>query len=269
MKSLTFLFLVALGIVELCVLRSHRTCWEEQSRTTAAYGVVQQIALAAPPEGFEREPAAGLPVPIYPGTRVETAEIQPPHPHQTAKRLYSKDDVFRPLDEVARRTVVKNPNQASPLSMVESRAVVGRISATETRARDDARVQLQQQVTTWLATDVPASWKPPAPLIDRLIQGTKIESIDKDYGTLYKATLNVDSSPARRAEIIAAYQHERVVHRMGLMGGGLAGILTCLAALAGYIRADEATKGYYTNWLRAAAAAGVGASSVLIYRLLA
>jgi hypothetical protein len=56
---------------------------------------------------------------------------------------------------------------------------------------------------------------------------------------------------------------------MVLMGGGLAAILTGLAAVAGYIRADEATKGYYTNWLRVAAAAGVGASGVLIYQLLA
>jgi transposase len=46
-------------------------------------------------------------------------------------------------------------------------------------------------------------------------------------------------------------------------------VLTCLAAFAGYIRADEATRGYYTNWLRALAAAGVGASGVLIYQLLA
>ncbi|AGA28048.1 hypothetical protein [Singulisphaera acidiphila] len=253
MKSLMFLFLATLGMIELGVMGSHNHC--PAARPHATYGAVRHIALATPPEGLEREPAEGLPVPIYPGTRVDTAKIQPPQPPSIAHETS--------------RLIARNPDQASPISMVENQVVTGRISATETRARDDARVQLQHQVAAWLAPDAPASWKPPAPAIDRLIVRTEIEPIDKDYGTLYKATLHVDSTPARRAEILAAYQHELVVRRMVLMGGGLAVILSCLAAVAGYIRADEATKGYYTNWLRAAAAAGVGASGVLVYQLLA
>ncbi|SIO56197.1 hypothetical protein SAMN05444166_5199 [Singulisphaera sp. GP187] len=257
MKSLTFLFLLVLGMIELWVLGSHCVCREERPQRNA-YGVTRQVALATPSESSEREPADGLPVPIYPGTRVDTAEIQPPH--ATTKRLSEAPTASRLSTRIQGQTTV--------LSMVEHQVVRGQISATETRARNDARVQLQHQVTAWLASDIPAAWKPPAPLIDRLIVRTELEPVEKDYGTLYKATLHVDSTPARRAELIAAYQHELVVRRMGLMGGGLAGILTCLAALAGYIRADEATKGYYTNWLRAAAAAGVGASGVLIYQVL-
>ena len=42
----------------------------------------------------------------------------------------------------------------------------------------------------------------------------------------------------------------------------------CLAACSGYIRADEATKGYYTNRLRMLVAAAVGAGSVLIYQIV-
>ena len=59
-----------------------------------------------------------------------------------------------------------------------------------------------------------------------------------------------------------------VPRRLAVLGGVLGFVLACLAALAGYIRADEATKGYYTHWLRLVAAAGVGASGVVIYRLL-
>jgi hypothetical protein len=44
--------------------------------------------------------------------------------------------------------------------------------------------------------------------------------------------------------------------------------LMCLASVSGYIRADEATKGYYTNRLRMLAAAGVGAGGVLIYQMV-
>ena len=43
--------------------------------------------------------------------------------------------------------------------------------------------------------------------------------------------------------------------------------MICLAAVSGYIRADEATKGYYTKRLRLLAAAAVGASGVLIYQI--
>ena len=59
-----------------------------------------------------------------------------------------------------------------------------------------------------------------------------------------------------------------VARRLVTLGGSLGFVLVCLAAVAGYIRADEATKGYYTYWLRAVAAAGVGASGVVIYQLL-
>jgi hypothetical protein len=60
-----------------------------------------------------------------------------------------------------------------------------------------------------------------------------------------------------------------VARRLGLLGGGLGFVLACLATVSGYIRADEATKGYYTNWLRLASATGVGAAGVLIYQMLA
>ena len=42
-----------------------------------------------------------------------------------------------------------------------------------------------------------------------------------------------------------------------------------LGAVSGYIRADEATKGYYTRRLRMLAAAGVGAAGVILYRMVA
>ena len=67
---------------------------------------------------------------------------------------------------------------------------------------------------------------------------------------------------------IKVYNHELVGRRLVNLGGSLAFILICLAAVSGYIRADEATKGYYTNRLRMLAAAGVGAGGVLIYQMV-
>ncbi len=67
-------------------------------------------------------------------------------------------------------------------------------------------------------------------------------------GSIFVPTIMASSSPA---------------------GGILAFVLVCLAALSGYIRADEATKGYYTNRLRMLAAAGVGAAGVIVYKMVA
>ena len=85
-----------------------------------------------------------------------------------------------------------------------------------------------------------------------------INSIEKPYGEVFEATLGVDTSPQRRAALIEAYHRQLVERRLVGLGATLVFILICLAAISGYIRADEATKGYYTNRLRMLAAAGVG-----------
>jgi hypothetical protein len=68
---------------------------------------------------------------------------------------------------------------------------------------------------------------------------------------------------------VKVYNQQLVRRRLFHLGGSLGFILICLAAVSGYIRADEATKGYYTNRLRMLAAAGVGAAGVVIYQMLA
>ena len=102
-----------------------------------------------------------------------------------------------------------------------------------------------------------------------MIVGTQSTRIARNYGTLYLAELDGRLLAQRRAELVEAYNHELIHHRLMTLGGTLAFVLICLAAVSGYIRADEATKGYYTNRLRMLAAAGVGAAGVIIYRMVA
>ena len=83
------------------------------------------------------------------------------------------------------------------------------------------------------------------------------------------AELEYDASPKHRAALVAEYNRELVQRRLVNLGGTLAFILSCLAVVSGYIRTDEKTKGYYTNYLRLLAAAGVGAAGVVIYRMVA
>ncbi len=147
--------------------------------------------------------------------------------------------------------------------------IAGLISATEERAKNEARKQLENDVTEWLASaGVPPSWKPSSQQIDAMILETTVEPVVKDYGTLYVAKLRVDVSPERRATFTGSYKRQLVHRRMVLFAGALGFVLVCLGVLSGYIRTDEATRGYYTNRLRLLAAGGVGAAGVLIYQAL-
>jgi hypothetical protein len=222
----------------------------------------------------EREEAEGLPVPIVPGTRVTQAEARPPVPSrpQVSPRLASQ---ARPVEPTA--PVCEDPatccETTTAVAKQNYQSIPGEIGATEDRARAEARKAVEVRVATWLKPDVPASWKPPARLLQSLIVETKIEphvsQRAKEYGPLYVATMMADLSPRHRAELVDAYNHELVKHRLLTLGGSLSFVLICLAAVSGYIRADEATKGYYTNRLRMLAAAGVGAAGVIAYKMVA
>ena len=149
----------------------------------------------------------------------------------------------------------------------QTRSVEGQISATEERAANDAFVALQHAVREWLDPEVPRSWTPPAQLLRAMVLKTEIKRVPRDYGTMYVAELSYDSAPSRRSSLIDTYNRELVRHRLTVLGGTLTFILISLGAISGYIRADEATKGYYTNRLRMLAAAGVGAAGAIIYML--
>jgi hypothetical protein len=158
------------------------------------------------------------------------------------------------------------------------RVLVGALSATEEKARQSLRRRINDEVEKWLAGDVAAGWEPSADAISRLTMATYVQPVAQslddvskdldDIYTLYRAGARLDFSPARRAEQVSAYEHDLVRERMLKGGAILAFVLAVLAILSGYIRADESTKGYYTNRLRMLAAAGVGAAGVVVYRML-
>ena len=184
-----------------------------------------------------------------------------------------------------------------------SRVLLGRLSASEDRARRDLRATVEREVAAWLAADAPPSWKPPASLIDAMVRGSHVREVTKDLTTdgladaaksgaypngqepealtpvppsevaglytLYRAGQKLDFSTTRRADFLAEYRRELAAARLQRLGGGLAVALVGLAVLSGYIKADEATKGYYTNRLRLLAGAGLGAAGVAAYRILA
>jgi gas vesicle protein len=185
-----------------------------------------------------------------------------PHP-ELSNNLSSPESFVPALAEKSSTTTTSSET---------SRTIVGLISDTEEGAREEARKKLDVEVADWLQVDgIPRSWRPSSPLVDAVIVDSKIRPISTEYGTgykVYEAQLKVDLSPQRRAAFRQSYQRQLVHGRLVLLGGALVFILTCLGVVSGYIRTDEATKGYYTNRLRLLAAAGIGAAGMAIYHVL-
>lgn len=192
--------------------------------------------------------------------------------------------------EEMRRPRPRGPEQCQPLnafgwgsnrsamrhaSLIRvTRDITGDRCATEPRADADARRHLVSAVKEWLAeSGVDPSWTPPQPILKDMVIGRPkytpetIHDTDQDLN-LVRATITADFSEIRKAEILDVYRRQIGGQRLALLGGGLFVILAGLAATSGYIRADEATKGYYTNRLRMLAAVGVGAAGVVAYRIL-
>jgi len=214
----------------------------------------------------------GLPVPVVPGTRTTEAVAEPPKPPKPAKIRVR--NVRAPKSPVPPRPPVppKPPEfmaRVDDTAGVEPTVVAGLISATEDRARANAFARFRKALAKQLAPDVPPTWNVPERLVKSLKPEVTVTPHPRDYGTMYTAEVSAKVSPGRRAKIVEAYRHERRVEKLTYAGGGLGFLLVCLGVMSGYIRADVATKGYYTNKLRLAAAAGVGAAGVLIYQAVA
>jgi hypothetical protein len=156
------------------------------------------------------------------------------------------------------------------VAIPEPKEVRGDLCATNARAEADARKKLTTEVKSWLAeAGVDPKWNPPKKLVDRMIIGQPaLEPVKVADLDVIRATITADFSEARKHQLVNAYNRQLGGRRLVFLGGGLAVILASLAAVSSYIRADEATKGYYTNRLRLLAAAGVGAAGVLVYRSL-
>lgn len=179
----------------------------------------------------------------------------------------------RELDSMARAATDPTVDAAFGVTHNSSHADFQRVEsdlmATPERARADADVKLERALADQLSlAGIPRDWEAPRPLVDAVLKLREQQEIPKDYAVMHRETLQVDFSPAMIARFQKAYEDELAGRRLVMLGEILLFVLAILAALAGYIHADEATKGYYTNHLRLATAAGIGAASVVAYRFL-
>jgi hypothetical protein len=152
---------------------------------------------------------------------------------------------------------------------VRYRVATSELWATPERARDDALEQARDVARQFAAESEAAprsDWRVPLRVVeDELLQNEYIEKVDRTFGTMYRAHLLLALSPDKRETVLAEWNRSLAEHRLVQLGGGLGFLLVCLSAWLGYLRLDDATRGYYTPWLVALALGIVAGSGALVY----
>lgn len=152
--------------------------------------------------------------------------------------------------------------------------VTGRVSLDDDEAKKDAFARLKTAVRLWTSDKFRSDWEMPDDLVRGLIRQTHIETrpvppdsaVSKELSETKVAGYLVEFSQSSIQPLKLAHQRVVVTNRLWTMGSSLGGVLLLLLTMAGYIRADESTKGYFTNWLRFASfAAGAGGAGGLYY----
>jgi hypothetical protein len=129
----------------------------------------------------------------------------------------------------------------------------------EDRAKDYAVKKVSARVEQYLRSQVPGlEWTPsPAYIKKRMLrepaERRRIKDVDEGDKHVKCWAWNVAVSRSDLEDIVRRDTNRRVHHRLGILTAILIAVVALLAVVAGYIRLDDWTKGYYTGWLLAAA----------------
>lgn len=186
---------------------------------------------------------------------------------------HDSERVFRPRHGRMAGIASRGHRVRADIEAPKWRPIRGLPMATPERAMLEARQKLDARIRDWLMPlGVSPDWSPSRALLDSMVEAEPVETVERDYGEegkVYIQTLRLDESDRQRDRLLNAFERQVAGRRVLALGGGLGFVLACLALIAGYIRTDEATKGYYTTPLRLIATAGVGAAGLALYRFLA
>jgi hypothetical protein len=168
------------------------------------------------------------------------------------------------------RTVVKTSiptktraRRGEDLKTVVHEWFVDGIDFTSAEAFESAVEKARAQVTHDLALSVPVSRE----FICERLKRDQHEEMLKDFvpgRQAYKVTLDLEMNRGTYLELADANRAVIVGDRMEGVARVLSIVVIALGALAGYIRLDEFTKGYYTGRLRLLTIAVVAAATFAI-----
>lgn len=168
----------------------------------------------------------------------------------------------------------KSRRAANVADAESSWTVVGR-GATIEDARLDALDKASTQFLVYLRNqNPPLDWRPSQPLDyvrDHLTKEWNEESprtFEEPVGRIQQVSLKVEVTPKNQREIVKLDLQDRREYRMIFLAEILGGLIVVLASVAGYVRLDEWSKGYYTGLLRLTAASFIGAAGAALWFLL-
>lgn len=93
----------------------------------------------------------------------------------------------------------------------------------------------------------------------------KTREFPEPAGTMTQMNWHVRITPEHQTLVLQQDRRFRMEHRMIWLGQVLAAVMALLATGAAYIRLDEASKGYYTGWLRLGATALVASAGMSLW----
>ncbi len=127
----------------------------------------------------------------------------------------------------------------------------------------EAEVDAVRRASRWLAENTDFGWSPPPEYLYEkgmvafdgepdVKKFDVAEGISKD-GTMYVVSMQLTIKESQVPDIQKQAQHQRMKERQKHSLFGLIGAVALIVVVGGYLRLEEATKGYYTRLLRIAA----------------
>jgi hypothetical protein len=203
------------------------------------------------------------------GHRAATVVIEPWTPH--GKTLVMRTEPRAPEAPTVTKKKLRPTRIAEAEGAPLTWEVVGEFRLNENEAWDSALDAARNQVTHDLGLVVPPSreavrqklvkdWAPDTN--KKLLEGTELAGTE---AVRMKLHLELDRGSYR--DLADADRAARADDRMEGMTRVMSVLVVALAAVAGYIRLDDLTKGYYTGRLRALTVVLVAAATFAISRV--
>jgi len=158
------------------------------------------------------------------------------------------------------------PRRGEDLQAVVYEKTVEGLGLTKNEAFEDAIDKARAQVTHDLRLTVPVS-------AEFVRERLKLDQHEKELENFvkgdpaYRITVDLQMTRGTYLELAEADRAVRVDERMEGVARVLSIVVVALGALAGYVRLDEFTKGYYTGRLRLLTVAVVAAATFAISRV--
>jgi|SRR6516164_104079 hypothetical protein len=177
---------------------------------------------------------------------------------------------FRSFREEYSKSSTKE--QGSSTNLTSQWSVIGR-GDTEENARLNALDKSKDQLTVYLHNlNPPVEWVPSDDFIEKSLKLEWEKQVPEERyiheGLTHKVRLVMEVTPKNRNELWSMDKSLRIEQRQFSVLKILAVVVAVLLAVAGYVRLDEWSKGYYTTWLRLGAASIVGAAGAGIWLLM-